>query len=309
MASPSPGAGPTPVDARPWRKRHPLAARLVLYGIGLAVGFGIYTAWTRRQDQDQGDRVRYLWARLETLPVILPADPEGPEVLKVLDAEYVDPALPEALRARAERLRGIVAHNRKDRPGVDAAFSRARALDPAQQPTIDLEWALCLAALGDGAEARKRLPASVEQPGWGFAASTWHALVKAQAEALTGGSMVGRRALDEALDRLPRPLPSQAPFWFGLDAWQPVGAALEATRWALLDPAYATPDVAKRAWARLAALATDDAEALIASAEGLLAVGDRPAAESALVRARQAHKVLVDKALETRPGLKALGTR
>lgn len=302
--SPSPGAA-----APSWRKRHPIAARLVLYGLGLALGLGLFAAWKARQGQDREDRVAFLWARLESLPVVLPADPEGPEVLKALDAEYADPALPADLRARAERLRGIVARNRKDRAGVDAAFSRARGLDPAAGATTDLEWALCVADLGDGAAARARMPTSAKQPGWGWAASIWYVLVQAQADAQAGSSVAARRALGEALDRLPRPLPREEPFWFGLAEWEPSGAALEATRWLLLDTGFATPEVGRAAWSRLAQLAHADAETLLACAEGLLALGETQAASEALGRARAADPALVAKALASRPGLQGIERR
>ncbi len=127
-----------PAATAGWRKRHPVAARVVLYGIGLALALLAFWLLSGREQQDREDHVAYLWSRLETLPVVLQADPYGPEALKVLDAEYADPSLPAALRARVERMRGVIARNCKDRAGVDAAYGRAREIDPAARQLSDL---------------------------------------------------------------------------------------------------------------------------------------------------------------------------
>jgi hypothetical protein len=283
-----------------------VAARVVLYGIGLALALLAFWLLSGRKQQDREDHVAYLWSRLETLPVVLQADPDGPEALKVLDAEYADPSLPAALRARAERMRGVIARNRKDRAGVDAAYGRAREIDSAARQLSDLEWAQCLVDLGDAVAARQRLPATPRLNGW--TETIWTLLVRAQADALGGGPEIARGALGAALDGLPKPLPAEAPMWFGLDAWQPSGAALEATRWLLLDTSGG-PEAARVAWQRLGLLAGGDIEALLACADGLLAAGDESAARSALDRARAVDPETTTRALRTRPGLGALGAK
>lgn len=304
-AAPAPAPASRGASAS-WRKRHPVGARLLLYGLGLLLAGLLFWLWVGRGELERQDHVAYLWARLESLPVVVQADPNGTEVLKALEAEFADPALPAALRARAERLRGVIARNRKDRAGVDAAFSRARAFDAAQAALCDLEWAQCLVDLGDPAAARQRIPDAPTHPSW--TETVWRLLVRAQADAAGGAPNEARAGLGLALDSLPRPLPREPVTWFCLSGWQPSGAALEATRWLLLDGA-AGPQAARTAWRRLDALAGTDAEALVACAEGLLALGEVPAARSALDRARSLAPEFTAKALRTRPDLAALAQR
>jgi len=286
-----------------WRKRHPVVARVLLYGVGLALALLAFWLLTGRRQQDRQDHVAYLWSRLEALPVVLQANADGPEVLKALDSEYADPSLPAPLRARAERLRGVIARNRKDRAGVDAAYARARTIDPAASELSDLEWAQCLVDLGDAVAARQRIPSAPTPRSW--AETIWSILVRAQADALGGGSTIARAGLGMALDQLPRPLPKERPTWFGLDSWQPSGAALEATRWLLLDPSGG-PAAARVAWMRLGALAGEDIEALLACADGLLGAGEEQGAQAALERARAVDAEFTTRALRTRPGLAGL---
>ena len=295
---------PTPQAATAaWRKRHPVAARMVLYGVGLALGLLAFWLLAGRKEQDREDHVAYLWSRLEALPVVLQANSDGPEVLKALAREYADPSLPAALRARAERLRGVIARNRKDRAGVDAAYGRARMIDPAASELSDLEWAQCLVDLGDAVAARQRIPSTPTPRSW--TETIWAILVRAQADALGGGSTIARAALGVALDQLPRPLPLERPTWFGLGSWQPSGAALEATRWLLLDTSGG-PEAARSAWMRMGELAGRDIEALLACADGLLGAGEESAARSALDLARAVDAEFTARALRTRPGLAAL---
>jgi tetratricopeptide (TPR) repeat protein len=289
-----------------WRKRHPVLARAVLYGAGLALGGLALWLLAGRRAQDAEDRLLFLWKRLETLPIVVQADPDGAEALKVLDAEYADPALPAALRARAERMRGIIARNRKDRAAVDAAFDKALALDPAVADATRIEWALCLADLKDGSAAMKPLLAARPTS---LTLALWLELAVAQAEAAyempPEGAGLGRVAL---LTKAPTPLPSEAPVWLGLTEWTPAGVALETTRWKVLgvDPAS---EFATGCWRRLAELAPHDFEALVAATEGLLAGQDLEGARALWKLAQSADPGAAGKALALRAALAPLRTR
>jgi tetratricopeptide (TPR) repeat protein len=307
MTRPSESPDPTAVAASSsWRRRHPVLARAVLYGLGLAVGGVLLWLFALRRGQDAEDQHALRWKRLEQLPLVIQMNPEAPEAVKVLDAEYADPALPAALRARAERMRGIIARNRKDRAAVDASFEQALALDPAAAEATRIEWALCLADLKDGPAAMKLLLAARPTS---LTLALWLELAVAQAEAAyerpPEGAGLGRVAL---LGRAPTPLPNEAPVWLGLTEWTPAGVALETTRWKVLgvDPAS---EFATGCWRRLAELAPQDFEALLAATEGLLAGQDPEGARATWRLAQSADPGAAGKALALRAALAPLRSR
>src|SRR6186713_2388631 len=105
-APPAPPASP-----RGWRKRHPVLARVVLYSVLLGVLVIPAVLWVQARE-------RYLWARVEQISVEVELDHTGARALASLDKEFVEwgflpnPALSDPLRARAERLRGVLARLR-----------------------------------------------------------------------------------------------------------------------------------------------------------------------------------------------------
>lgn len=288
-----------------WRKRHPVLARALLYGLGMSLGGLALVLLAGRREQDREDQLAYLWKRLETLPIVIQADPDAAEAVKVLDAEYASATLPAALRARAERLRGIIARNRKDKAGVQAAFERALALDPGAEESVRIELALCLVDAGDPVEATRHVmtlkPASTTL-------RVWAELARSQALLDQPDGMIRRQELVAFVHGLPAPLPVEPPVWLGLAEWTPAGAALECVRWLVRLSAPESQE-ALELWRRLAALAPTDFEALLAATEGLLAAEDLDGARGLWARATAASPEAAGKALALRSALAPLRSR
>lgn len=310
-APPSPRPGETTSNepggaggALPWRKRHPVAARLLLYGVGLALaGLGLWL-WLERRDLDRLDHVAALRARLEQLPLVLQVDPSGAEALRLLDADFADPGLPDDLEARAQRLRGVIARLRKDDAGMNRAFARARDLDPspASVDALTLEWAYCRVDLGDTVGANLLLKAAVPaDPVLAF----WRQVVTARMFEASGTPEKGRRGLRTLLDLIPRPFEASPPVWFMLAEWRVEDVAIEAVRW-LVEGLPAGSAAAAPIWKRLPELCPRYPNALLAATEGLLAAGDTAQARAIWKRLKDADAAFAAKLAERKPDLAAL---
>ena len=297
-------ASPAPDGTLGWRKRHPVLARVLLYGLGLALaGAGVWF-WRCRCEQDDADRVKYLWARLETLPVVLQADPDGAEAGRVLDAEFSDPDLPDDLEARAQRLRGIVARLRGDARAMDAAFFRARNLDVSAQAVeaVTLEWAQCRIDVKDLDGARQLLMAPPPQhPVLGL----WRPVIQAHLLEAAGKGEEGRIHLVTLIDKLPKPLPRVPTAWFLLNEWRFEDVLVEAVRWLVAGLPEGSPQGASL-WQRVPEFSPQDVRSLVAAAEGVLAAGDKIGARGLWARARKADPVFVAKISAQRPMLSEL---
>lgn len=312
-ALPAPAA---PTALRPWRKRHPVLARLLLYGLGLGLCALLLWLLLGRRAVDAEDRLDYLRARLETLTVVLQADAQGAEVLKVLDAEYGAPDLAPDVRSRALRLRGIVARNRKDAAGMNASYAEARRL-LSRTPlvrVIETEWALCRVDLGDAAGARSLLGESVQGPlalpasEGGMALALWQTFLSAQVRAAEGDGDGARTALHVVLDGLVPPLPSDGPgLWLGLRSWQGADVAVEMSRWLAAGLPSGSP-AAKPIWIRLSKLGANSLDAQLLAAEGLALAGDRASARVAWKRALELNAPGARLGSERNPTLKGLDT-
>ncbi len=307
MSTP-PLATPAATDAGPrpsWRRRHPVAARLALYGVLTCVLLAVALLWLRA-------RRAYLEARLESLPLTVQVDPSGAALEAGLDAEYGEwgplpnPALTDLLRQRVARLRGVVAALRRDRPALEAAFDRAEALvgeGPGAEAAA-LERAQGRLALGDATGARQAL-AGRPAPGTP-ALALWRTLLAAQAAAGAEEAPARRLELEARLGELARAGPVGGTAWFVLRPWTVAEVAVEATRW-LLGPTPAAPTAAARsAWRRLLALGAGEAGVLLDAAEGLLGAGDRDGALEAYQRANALDPRRVSAERAARPALRGL---
>lgn len=309
-----PSAAPVPTDPRPWRKRHPVLARSLLYGLGLGLAALGLWLWLGRRAVDAADRLDYLRARVDTLTVVLQADPDGAEVLRVLDAELADPGLPADLRARSLRLRGIVARNRKDAAGLQAAYGEARRLlgSTPEAQVVALEWALCRVDLGDVRGARTLLDESVAsaatlpagQGGASFA--LWQTFLAAQVRAAEGAADAARIALHSTLDRLEAPLPAQgARLWLGLRDWAPADVVAEMSLWLAAALPPGSP-AAVPIWKRLSLLGAHALDAQLIAAEGLARAGDAEGARVAWRQALALDASAARRGAERNPTLRAL---
>ena len=259
-----------------WRKRHPHLARGVLYGLGLAVA--VVGVWLvlQRKDVDRCDRLCGLWSRLSQLPIVVQADPSGAVALKVLDEEFSDPTLPDDMKARALRLRGVLANLQKDVPAMNAAFAKARELGGTRDDVdaLALEWAYCRLEQGDPVGAGLLLKGLEPKPP---VLALWKHLITARLRDATGEGVEGRAALVRLLDALPRPVPAAPPMWFMLDEWRLETVLIEAARW-LVAGLPAKSEAARPIWKRLAEQAPAYPDALVAASEGLVEAGDVVAA-------------------------------
>lgn len=299
-----PSAPSAPLPAPGWRKRHPVLARVLLYAVLLGVLVIPAVLWV------QG-RERYLWSRVEQISVEISIDPSGGRALKSLDDEFSEwgifpnPALSDPLRARAERLRGVVARLTDHRAEMDRAFAHARDLDPA--PTVAaatrLEWAKCLIDMGD-LKAAKALLAGPRSND--LVLGLWHELLAVEA-AEPGGADAQRLSVEQALAVLPRPLPKGPEVWFLLAPWRPALVALEATHSLAAVMPAPNPGLAPL-WTRLVDLAPDDADVLLPATEALVAAGHAQSAKRPWRNLKVVAPMAAERALRRNGALKALDT-
>lgn len=305
-----PATGPLPQRPLAWRKRHPVKARLLLYGVLLAALSIPAVLWVRA-------RRSYLEARIESLTLLVQLDPSGSSLREGLAAEFSEwgplpnPALTDALRQRAERLQGVAAGLGKDREAMEAAFGRAEALGGGATGggagiALRLERAHCRLALGDVQGALSDL-ADAGASG-SPVLEIWRRLLAAQAAGTTDQAPARRAELEAHLSALPAPLPRREPEWFMLRPWSAAEAALEATRWLASAPAVEGP-AALALWARLVAQATGEAGVLLEAAEALALGGDLAAARRAFQQANEADPRRAQAQRAARPALRALDVR
>lgn len=305
-----PATGPLPQRPLPWRKRHPVKARLLLYGVLLAVLTIPAVLWVRA-------RRSYLEARIESLTLLVQLDPSGASLREGLAAEFSEwgplpnPALNDVLRQRAERLRGVAASLGKDREAMEAAFGRAEALGDAATGggagiALRLERAHCRLALQDVPGALRDL-AGVGASG-SPVLEIWRRLLAARAAGTTDQAPARRADLEAHLSALPAPLPRRDPEWFMLRPWTGAEAALEATRWLAAALAPELPRV-RALWARLVAQAGPEAGVLLEAAEALVVSGDLPGARQAYQKANEADPSLAQAQRALRPALRGLDAR
>jgi hypothetical protein len=302
-----------PASPRGWRKRHPVLARTLLYAVLLGVLAIPAVLWVRARE-------KYLWARVANISVEVQVDQSGARALQSLDEEFSEwgflpnPALSDPLRARVERLRGVVAARlQRDRAGTERAFTRARELDrtPASVVAVDLEWAACLLALGDLEGARERVPRDAPAD---LTLSLWHHLLRAQIEKAQGAALgraetdgTERQRLEDALERLARPLPQEPEVWLLLGPRRPAVVALEATEW-LADGLPADSTKLVPLWVRMVELAPEDPDTLLPATEALVAAGDAKAARRAWRELRRVDPQRAERALAKNGALRVLDT-
>jgi tetratricopeptide (TPR) repeat protein len=218
------GAG-GPEAGRPgFRARRPWLARFLLYGPGLALVVAGVLLLANRRETDRADRLDYLRARLGSLDLVMAAGGAdgnigAQSVLRVLDEEFADADLPEDLRARALRVRGIAQWRRGDLALADAAFGEAlaREASPRSRGGILVEWAETRAHLGSHVEALELLdrPDLPRDGALALLAATTRAYSLAQA----GRREEGLQGLKSALAAIPAPPAGTAPDWVAMREW------------------------------------------------------------------------------------------
>lgn len=159
-------------EARPWRKRHPVLSRSILYTLGLGLVALLVFLLANRQDEDRAEELAAIQKRIDGLSLVLAADPTGAELLKILDAEFASDDLPRHARQRVLRWRAMAWGSRAQLATTDAARTEAwghadeahaacAALDlpPEEAYGLALERTEALLLRRDQQGARAALPA------------------------------------------------------------------------------------------------------------------------------------------------------
>jgi hypothetical protein len=291
---------------RPWRKRHPVLSRSVLYVLGAGLVALLVLLFVDRRAQDESDRIAALREELNALNVVHVVDPDGDLVLKVLDEKFSEPGLPVRLQGRILRWRAMAQRKRGDREAVEAALREAAALDlePLERAALQVEWAEARAEAGDGRGALEVLPAAA--PSHPLPLALLRAYVQAYARSAAGDRPQAIEGLRAALAGLSVPLPRGPEAYVGGRSWSPAQAATVVSELVgrLAGPGAAEPGAL---WNRLRALAPEDYEAQVAAARGLAAAGREPDARSAWARARALDGRQAATQAASDPALAALG--
>ncbi|MDA1195052.1 MAG: hypothetical protein O2894_07680, partial [Planctomycetota bacterium] len=263
---------PETADARPWRKRHPVLSRALLYVLGLGLAGLLYVRWQDRRAEDEATRIHTIQLQVDGLGLVLATDPEADRLLSLLDEKYAGTDLPAVTQGRVQRWRAAGWRRKYEiaaddaardaaRARVDAAFEAAAALDlpPTERTALALERAETLLARLDLKEARHQLGVAGvwQDPVQGLMAT----MLDAQALRLEGQPEAALEALRKALAGLPATPPT--PSYLGGRAWTVAQVAVEMLGFLTREGAQAAD---APLWSRLRGLAPDDFEVQSAAA-------------------------------------------
>ena len=307
MTAVSMSAMSTGTDNRPWRKRHPVLSRVVLFGIGALVVAGLWFAKQQREAEDRHVRLR---GELESFDVIIWV-PGGPEIVQQKLAADFGGDLPADLRAGALRWEAMaLRHQARDgdeeaAARIEPTYEKAMALAPDADMRIGLMFERAEARLErDDAEGALALIGAADLPQGGpWALMREH--FSALAQALTGDPDEALRRIDAALDELEPPLALEPSVTAGGRTWnRPEIATVATERLALLYQRAGKNEAG--IWRRLSALAAYDCPSQVICAKNLVRVGDDVGAATAWGRAVRAAPDEAARWAEQDPALRAL---
>jgi hypothetical protein len=219
-AAPAPG----------WRKRHPVLARAVLYGVGGAVFAVVLVLFLQRRGEDRDTQVDALEKQLASVDLVFAIPGGHAQVLALLDRDFSAPDLPAGLRQRVLRVRGLAHEKGEDLAAAESAFAAAEPLATGARDRAALlvEWAEARAFLGTPESAL----ALLDRPDAASdgAIALLHARVRAFALARARRDEESRRVLAAALAAAPTPPPEGPVDHVGLRDWTPAEAAQEVRR-------------------------------------------------------------------------------
>lgn len=267
----------TSSDPRPWRKRHPILSRVVLFGVGGAIVAAILLLWQADQRERRITELRGLVASYDVLLII----ESGPQaVLDSIAKDLSDPDLPADLRMAARRyeamaLRQLVRRGNAPEGAperIHVALNEARALagDRDTRNGLRLEQAEAYLEAEDVAKAREALAAGDFGRDGLWAVLRDHYL--AIAEAVELGPEAGAKRLEALLGSWKAPLPVDSEVVAGGRRWNlPQVATITVERLARI---YATTGKdAGPLWERLSALAALDAREQLIAVKRLMESG------------------------------------
>lgn len=264
-------------DTRPWRKRHPVLSRSILYALGIGLATLLAVLYLSRKEEDAASALDALRGQLNDLSLVLALDPDGTQVLRILDEKFADPELPVDMQGRALRWRAL-AHRRGGRhTEAEAALQAASALDlPARERlALAVEWAEARSEAGDLTGAMKVLP-PVEQAIDG-PLGMLRDVVFARVHFLLKADNAATRRLAGALGRFDEPLPDGPEDYVGGRPWTPSQVATVMSEMLVNTPRERQPDPRgdARIWGRLERIAPRDFDAQVAATRGYLALERR----------------------------------
>ena len=285
-----------PADTRPWRKRHPVLSRTILYTLGLALGVVIVTLYNQRKAEDDATASEALQKQIDGLGLVLATDPTGDRLLALLDEKFAGEDLPLQARQRSLRWRAMGWRRKAETAesdearlaayaAADAAYADALALElpAAERFALRLEQSEALLVRRDLTAARAALPALESAPA--PTAALMRQFVLAQLMRLEGQTDEACALLRATLAGVRGPVAVEPDAYIGGREWTTAQIATELAAF-VTSQAQRPADVAL--WKHLRGLAPTDYEAQKSAALGLLALG---AADDALAAWRVARSL------------------
>lgn len=306
------GQGPTsegPSPAGGWRKRHPVASRLLLYGLGLALFAGLFFAWNRRRAEDADAVLRAERMKLENLVLLLPRGGDSASMkaraevyLNILDTEYAIEAQHASLLPLRARMRalGLRAAGRHEEAAALLVGLDAEALPSDEQVALGLERveARLDASQGEAALADVRSLAGLlrDRPVAALLARS----LEARALEAAGDREGAAALLAQARLDLGASLPAVPKLSLAGHDWSLGEALVSAVR---AESAWGADPQAP--WLHVLAVAGDDARLVLEAAAALARLGASEAGE-ALERGARLDETLALSFAQSEPALAAL---
>lgn len=282
-------------DLRPWRKRHPVLSRAILYTLGIGLAVLLVVLWSERQDDDRATELAAIQQQIDGLGLVLATDPTGDQLLAILDERFAGDDLPVLARERSLRWRAMAWRRKAETAETDAArdaahrkadaaHADAAALDLAAEErfALGLERTEALLVRQDLDGARAALPALERAPG--VTAGLMRQFVQAQLLRLEGRTGDACDLLRATLQGVQGPLPREPDAYIGGREWTTVQVAVELASF-VTSQGGEPSDVAL--WAHLRALAPEAYDVQRAAASGLAALGAEQQALAAWRSARR----------------------
>jgi hypothetical protein len=298
----------------PWRKRHPVISRTLLYGLGLGLAALLVVLLTDRKADDERTRIAALQAELDGLSLVLATDPTGDAVLGQLDAKFGEPGLPVITQGRALRWRAMAWRRKASVAQTEALRTEAHeqveralgacealALTPDERVALQLEWAEARLEREDVDGAAAILPAATDLTT--VPSALLFTLLRSRIVQIREGKAAGAALVLRALDGLETPLSDEQEAYAGGRTWTAAEVAVELA-YSLLG--RAEPPQAIRAWNRLRAAAARMFFVQAAAAHGLTMLGAQDDALSAWRAAKSIDSRLAAAEARDKPELQRL---
>jgi len=183
---PAPGYEAPPPPPPGWRKRHPVLARVVLYGAFLAVLGGIlgWALWYRQGSAQAGLLTKLQGLNDSGTVLAAPAD-----TLKVIREEILPKATDDDVVRRAHLLEATALDGLKRYDEADAVYQAVADALPATilKGAVYVPWANMRISAGRPADALKLLDAPDATAGWPKEGAVGFVAIRARAQRVLEG--------------------------------------------------------------------------------------------------------------------------